>query len=76
MLPRSGRGEATLFYKEKYEVFILIQTGNRIINELIVKSSLTKSKTKKEIDYLTLIDSYCEEESIYVKNIFEIIKKL
>ena len=46
------------------------------INELIVKSSLTKSKTKKEIDYLTLIDSYCEEESIYVKNIFEIIKKL
>ena len=43
------------------------------INELIVKSSLTKSKTKKEIDYLTLIDSYCEEESIYVKNIFEII---
>ena len=46
------------------------------INELIVKSSLTKSKTKKEIDYLSLIDSYCEEESIYVKNIFEIIKKL
>ena len=46
------------------------------INELLVKNNLTKSKNKKNIDYLELIDSYCEEDSIYVKNIFEIIKKL
>ena len=46
------------------------------INELLISNNLTKSKSKKEIDYLELIDLYCEEDSIYVKNIFEIIKKL
>lgn len=46
------------------------------INELILNNKLTKGKTKKEIDYLGLIDSYCLEEAEQVKNIFEIIKKL
>ncbi len=46
------------------------------INELITVDKLTKGKTKKKINYLELIDSYCEEDAIYIKNIFEIIKKL
>lgn len=46
------------------------------INELVTASKLTKGKTKKELDYLSIIDSYCEEESVYIKSIFEIIKKL
>ena len=46
------------------------------INEIITANKLTKGKSKKELDYLEIIDSYCEEDSLYVKNIFEIIKKL
>lgn len=46
------------------------------INEIVTANKLTKGKTKKELDYLGIIDSYCEEESVYIKNIFEIIKKL
>ena len=46
------------------------------INEIIVGTDISNNKKKKEIDYLSIIDSYCNEESIYVKNIFEIIKKL
>lgn len=46
------------------------------INELVTASKLAKGKTKKELDYLSIIDSYCEEESVYIKSIFEIIKKL
>lgn len=46
------------------------------INEIVTADKLTKGKTKKELDYLGIIDSYCEEESVYIKNIFEIIKKL
>lgn len=46
------------------------------INEIVTANKLVKGKTKKELDYLGIIDSYCEEDSLYVKNIFEIIKKL
>ena len=46
------------------------------INELVTANKLTKGKSKKELDYLGIIDSYCEEEAVYIKNIFEIIKKL
>lgn len=46
------------------------------INEIVTSSKLTKGKSKKELDYLEIIDSYCEEEAVYIKNIFEIIKKL
>ena len=46
------------------------------INELVIANKLTKGKTKKELDYLGIIDSYCKEEAMYIKNIFEIIKKL
>ena len=50
--------------------------GMEDINELVTVNKLTKGKSKKELDYLGIIDSYCEEDSLYVKNIFEIIKKL
>lgn len=46
------------------------------LKEFVVTNSVTKSKKKKDIDYIGIIDSYCEEEAVYVKNIFEIIKKL
>lgn len=46
------------------------------INELVTVNKLTKGKSKKELDYLGIIDSYCGEEAVYIKNIFEIIKKL
>ena len=46
------------------------------INEIVTANKLTKGKSKKELDYLEIIDSYCEEEAVYIKNIFEIIKKL
>ena len=44
--------------------------------EFITVENVSKGKKKKEIDYLSIIDSYCEEDALYVKNIFEIIKKL
>lgn len=46
------------------------------INEIVTANKLTKGKSKKELDYFEIIDSYCEEEAVYIKNIFEIIKKL
>lgn len=46
------------------------------LKEFVVTNSVTKGKKKKDIDYIGIIDSYCEEEAVYVKNIFEIIKKL
>ena len=46
------------------------------LKEFVVTNSVTKGKKKKDIDYIAIIDSYCEEEAVYVKNIFEIIKKL
>ena len=46
------------------------------LKEFVVTNSVTKGKKKKDIDYIGIIDSYCEEEAVYVKNIFGIIKKL
>lgn len=50
--------------------------GINIVKEDINELITVKGKTKKKINYLELIDSYCEEDAIYIKNIFEIIKKL
>ncbi len=46
------------------------------ISEIIINNNLTSGKSKKVIDYIGIIDSYCGEEAVYIKNIFEIIKKL
>lgn len=46
------------------------------INKIVLNGNSVKNKTKKKLDYLKIIDSYCENDAVYIKNIFEIIKKL
>ena len=46
------------------------------VNEIITTNKLEKGKTKKKLDYIDIIETYCVYESVYVKNIFDIIKKL